>query len=508
MTVPAWAGGSEREQLGVPHPEGPGRATGRAASPPVAPAPHELRWLVSLRRRAIASDTAVIALVTAIGIAALWSDHQPSNRATLVSGLVGATLLAVALPLARARDGAALGTGSAEFRRVGNATAGAAVVLALGGLVLLVSSVRIWVFLLVPLTGLAVAAGRFALRKHLHRARSRGRCTFPVLAVGDPAAVADLIERSRRDPYLGWQIMGACTPTRSGAAQESAILGVAVVGDLDSVGALAASGGYSVVAVTKTPGWGPGRLQRLAWELERTDAELAVDPGLMEIAGPRLHITPMDGMPVLRLSRPRFTGLARVLKVGMDRAVAVLLLLLAAPVFAIVALAVLLEDRGPVFFRQERVGANGIPFRMIKFRTMVVGADTRRAELAALNEVEGGTLFKMSRDPRVTRIGATLRRYSIDELPQLLNVLGGSMSLVGPRPPLPEEVATYAADARRRLLVRPGMTGLWQVSGRSDLSWEEAVRLDLRYVENWSPALDLTILWKTVGAVLTGRGAY
>jgi exopolysaccharide biosynthesis polyprenyl glycosylphosphotransferase len=192
----------------------------------------------------------------------------------------------------------------------------------------------------------------------------------------------------------------------------------------------------------------------------------------------------------------------------MDRAVAALLLVLAAPVFVAIAVAIVLEDRGPVFYTQRRVGANGMPFQMIKFRSMVIDAESRRAGLLQSNEVEGGTLFKLAQDPRVTRIGATLRRYSIDELPQLLNVLGGSMSLVGPRPPLPEEVATYADDARRRLLVRPGMTGLWQVSGRSDLSWEESVKLDLRYVENWSMALDLTILWKTAGAVFTGRGAY
>ncbi|GAA4556749.1 sugar transferase [Pseudonocardia xishanensis] len=456
----------------------------------------------------IAGDIAVIVVLTVAAVVVGWGDHLPSNRAQLVCGAIGAALLILALPLARAWDPTVLGTGSAEFRRVSNATVGATVTLALGGLILLVSSVRIWVFVLVPLSGLAVAANRYLLRKQLHRARARGRCTFPVLAVGKVEAVADLIIRSRRDPHFGWHIVGACTPTQSGMGESSAILGVDVVGDLDSVGAIAAHGGYSVVAVTKTPGWGPGRLQKLAWELEGTDAELVVDPGLMEVAGPRLHIVPMDGMPVLRLSRPRLTGLARVLKVGMDRIVAALLLVVTAPVFAAIAVAIALEDRGPVFYRQERVGARGATFRMIKFRSMVVDADARRAGLEQRNAIDRGPLFKLTHDPRVTRTGATLRRYSIDELPQLLNVLSGSMSLVGPRPPLPAEVATYADDARRRLLVRPGMTGLWQVSGRSDLSWEESVKLDLRYVENWSMALDLTILWKTVGAVLTGRGAY
>ena len=512
MATPARAGDSERGHPGATRANGPPHretsvGTGVAGSPPSL-VRSGLRWPILLRRAVIAGDIAVIVLCTAVSLSAVWSSHLPSNRAQLVCGLLGATLLVAALPLARAWDSTVLGTGSAEFRRVINATVGAAVVLALGGLVLLVSSVRVWVFVLVPLTGLAIAASRFLLRKKLHRARARGRCTFPVLAVGDAEAVADLIVRSRRDPHFGWRIVGACTPTQSGVGDSTTVLGVDVVGDLDRVGTLAAAGGYSVVAVTKTPGWGPGRLQRLAWELEGTDADLVVDPGLMEVAGPRLHISPMDGMPVLRLSRPRLTGVARVLKVSTDRIVAALLLVATAPLFAAIAMIIVLEDRGPVFYRQERVGANGIPFRMIKFRSMAVDADARRAELEQLDHVARGPLFKMTRDPRVTRIGATLRRYSVDELPQLVNVLTGSMSLVGPRPPLPAEVATYADDARRRLLVRPGMTGLWQVSGRSDLSWEESVRLDLRYVENWSLALDLTILWKTVGAVLTGRGAY
>jgi exopolysaccharide biosynthesis polyprenyl glycosylphosphotransferase len=218
-----------------------------------------------------------------------------------------------------------------------------------------------------------------------------------------------------------------------------------------------------------------------------------------------MHITPVDGLPLLRLSKPRFTGVSRALKAAMDRSVAGFLLLLIAPVFIAVAIAVR-ADGGPVFFKQERVGSNGRTFRMVKFRSMVVDAEARLAELAEANE-GAGPLFKMTHDPRITKIGTLLRKYSLDELPQLLNVVGGSMSLVGPRPPLPAEVATYEDAARRRLLVRPGMTGLWQVSGRSNLSWEESVRLDLRYVENWSMALDFTILWKTVGAVIKSRGA-
>jgi lipopolysaccharide/colanic/teichoic acid biosynthesis glycosyltransferase len=180
---------------------------------------------------------------------------------------------------------------------------------------------------------------------------------------------------------------------------------------------------------------------------------------------------------------------------------------LSAPVLLVVAIGIRLDSSGPAFFRQTRVGRHGREFTMLKFRSMDVGAEARRAELESANE-GSGPLFKMKTDPRVTRIGVVLRRYSLDELPQLFNVLAGSMSMVGPRPPLPAEVATYGREAQRRLLVKPGLTGLWQVGGRSDLPWEQSVRLDLRYVENWTLALDAVILWKTLGAVVNSRGSY
>jgi exopolysaccharide biosynthesis polyprenyl glycosylphosphotransferase len=198
-------------------------------------------------------------------------------------------------------------------------------------------------------------------------------------------------------------------------------------------------------------------------------------------------------------------------QVATKRAIDLLLtscaLVLAVPLLLVAALAIKLDDGGPILFRQRRVGRNGETFTIFKLRTMVLDAEQRLEALKDKNERKG-PLFKLASDPRVTRAGRVLRACSVDELPQLFNVLAGSMSLVGPRPPLPGEVETYGMDAQRRLLVRPGVTGLWQVSGRSDLSWEESVRLDLRYVENWSLAVDAAILWKTLGAVLRGRGAY
>jgi exopolysaccharide biosynthesis polyprenyl glycosylphosphotransferase len=225
------------------------------------------------------------------------------------------------------------------------------------------------------------------------------------------------------------------------------------------------------------------------------------------VAGPRIVIHPIAGLPLLEVDEPELTGGQRVLKEVFDRVVSLLLLVVLVPVFLVLAMVVRAGSPGPVFYRQVRVGRHGREFRMFKFRTMLAGADARLAEVAHLDDADGA-LFKIRADPRVTRTGGFLRRHSLDELPQLWNVLRGQMSIVGPRPPLPTEVQHYGSDAQRRLLVKPGMSGLWQVSGRSELSWEESIRLDLYYVENWSPALDAQILWRTVGAVLRGRGAY
>jgi exopolysaccharide biosynthesis polyprenyl glycosylphosphotransferase len=261
------------------------------------------------------------------------------------------------------------------------------------------------------------------------------------------------------------------------------------------------------VAVTSASETAALYLRQLSWQLEGSGIELLVSPGLIEIAGPRLHIRPFVGLPLLSIEEPVFSGWKRVFKGALDRVGAAVALVLVAPVLGAVALAVWLSSPGPVLYRQVRVGAFGELFTMFKFRTMVDGADEKLQELLAHNE-GAGLLFKMRLDPRVTPLGRWLRRFSFDELPQLFNVLGGSMSLVGPRPPLPHEVERYDTSIRRRLLVKPGLTGLWQVSGRSDLSWEEAVQLDLRYIENWSLALDLLILWKTASAVVRTRGAY
>lgn len=456
------------------------------------------RWRGRLRRAVVATDLTLLLVIVAGTATAgvLWRQWAVADAA-----LGGSAAVVVALAFLAALhcwDPQVLGQGSEEFNRLARAFVRATLVLALVGFVVKADGLWPWVVGVLPATGVAVLVGRWLVRRVLHRARREGACMARVLVVGTPDSVADLLARTERVPWHGWRVVAACTPTGEGPAP------VPVVGDLDDVTRGVTAHDVDVVAVAPAPGWTSTRLHRLAWDLEGTGVDLVVDPGLMEVGGPRLHVAPVDGLPMLRLTEPRFSGTARAVKVGVDRVGAALLLLVLAPVLLAIAVAVR-RDGGPVFYRQERVGVHGRTFRMVKFRSMVVDAD--RHVPTGANE-GAGPLFKLRRDPRVTPVGAVLRRFSLDELPQLLNVLGGSMSLVGPRPPLAREVAHYADDARRRLLVRPGMTGLWQVSGRSDLSWEESVRLDLRYVENWSPALDATILWKTVGAVLGSRGAY
>jgi exopolysaccharide biosynthesis polyprenyl glycosylphosphotransferase len=317
--------------------------------------------------------------------------------------------------------------------------------------------------------------------------------------------VLDLAERIDRERWVGLEVVAACVPAadRPRVARARAV----PVGGLDEVLDTVVRCGADVVAVTTASETADGYVRTLSWQLEGTAVELVVVPGLVEVSGARLHIRPLEGVPLLVVEQPRFEGATRVVKALLDRALAALTLVLLAPLLLAVAVAVKLTSAGPVLYRQERVGRHGLPFSMLKFRSMVVGADHRLAALAGENSSDG-LLFKLREDPRVTPVGRWLRRYSLDELPQLLNVLTGSMSFVGPRPPLPAEVARYDASVSRRLLVKPGLTGLWQVSGRSDLPWEATVRLDLRYVENWSLGLDLLILCRTVSAVLSARGAY
>jgi exopolysaccharide biosynthesis polyprenyl glycosylphosphotransferase len=300
------------------------------------------------------------------------------------------------------------------------------------------------------------------------------------------AAVAEL-----GDPYL-----------RDGEAR------VPVLAGYESVAQAAAAAEVDAVIVASQFHDDGEFVRKLGWSLEGSGADLVLASRLVDVAGPRVRFTPVQGLPLIHVDIPRFEGGKHVLKRLVDVVGAASALLLLLPVFAIVALLVKHDDGGPVFFRQTRVGRDGSLFQMVKFRSMVTDAEARLAELRAAADDGSGLLFKLKDDPRITRVGRVLRKYSIDEFPQFWNVLVGDMSLVGPRPPLPREVAEYEGAVGRRLYIKPGLTGLWQISGRSDLSWDESVRLDLFYVENWSLTGDLMILWRTVRVVLHPVGAY
>jgi exopolysaccharide biosynthesis polyprenyl glycosylphosphotransferase len=356
-----------------------------------------------------------------------------------------------------------------------------------------------------PLAVMLSLLVRFFARKGLHLLQIRGHSLRHVVVVGSFSAAQQLSKRIQEEPAAGMKVIGVCLP--SGELPMPVIDGVPVLGNLGQVAEVVRAMGCDAVAVTSDDATRHNYLRELAWSLEGAGVELLVDPGLVEVAGPRMHIRPLMGSPLLHVEEPRFTGWRRLIKRASDILLTSVGLLIISPLMLAIAAVVKLQDGGPVIFRQTRVGRGGELFTMLKFRSMVVDAEKRKNDLIALNE-GNGALFKLREDPRITPIGKLLRDFSLDELPQLVNVLRGSMSLVGPRPHLLQELAMMPDAASRRSLVTPGLTGLWQVSGRSDLQEEDAIKLDLRYVENWSLTLDLLILWKTVSAVLARRGAH
>lgn len=366
---------------------------------------------------------------------------------------------------------------------------------------------------LVPALLITVACHKLTYR-HLSAARREAQAVSRVLVIGEPDAAEDVIAHlaARTDhPYVvvGVVPVGAGT-LESGvpvAARLGAVMPEAPQGDAEAVLGAVRSHHADLVLVAPGARLAGERLRRVAWALHDAGLELAVFPGLVEVSVKRLETLSAGGLAVLRVVPPVSRGVQTVLKSALDRVGAGVGLLLLSPLFLGLVVAIRLGSRGPAFYRQQRIGRDGVPFTMWKFRTMVVDADARKAELSGANENDG-LMFKIRRDPRVTRVGRLLRRTSLDELPQLVNVLTGDMSLVGPRPPLPEEVARYDEVELRRLTVRPGMTGLWQISGRSDLSWDETIQLDLQYVDNWSFTSDVDVMGRTLRAVVDGRGAY
>ncbi len=426
-----------------------------------------------------------------------------TNQEYLVASLLLPIGWIVAVLIARAYEARFLFVGADEYQRISLAGISTIAAVAVVSYAADLQIARGYVVVALPGVTLGTLATRYAARKWLHRRRTAlGLYMRNVLLVGHESTVVALARRLGRERYHGMQVVGACVPRPIPAADGE----VPIYGSFDDVDLAVQVSGADTVAVLACPEFDGDALRRLAWQLEKDDVDLVVAPALTDVAGPRTTIRPVDGLPLLHVEHPDLSGGRRLVKALFDRIGAALILLVTWPLFIGIAVAIRLGG-GPALFAQERVGRGGRPFRLYKFRSMYPDAEQSQAALADANEFDG-VLFKIRDDPRVTPLGRWLRRYSLDELPQLFNVLLGQMSLVGPRPPLPTEVEQYAAEVRRRLVVKPGITGLWQVSGRSDLSWDESVRLDLRYVENWSLAMDLLILWRTAFAVAKSSGAY
>jgi exopolysaccharide biosynthesis polyprenyl glycosylphosphotransferase len=455
---------------------------------------------------------AVIAGIAAVYLRFYVFDRDVSELPT-ISGFTYWQFAAIfplawvfSMATARAYESRYLGLGADEFKRVFHGAVGLTAISCFVFFTAQLNASRGVIGMALPGATLLALIFRYAARKALHAARRAGKFCHRVLVVGHLNDVIELITAVRREPYAGFIPVGVCLTRRSGRIDLPGPA-IPVVGGLSDVLSAVDTLEADMVAVCGQRGVSAEGLRRLAWELEGTGVGLVVAPALTNVAGPRVHVRPVAGLPLLHVDEPVFEGFNHVVKTVVDRLAAVLGMLLLSPALLVIATLVKFTSPGPVLFKQERVGRNGEIFKMWKFRSMYADAEQRRAELLEQNDLDG-VLFKMKEDPRITRVGRFLRRWSLDELPNLVNVLVGNMSLVGPRPPLPAEVEEYEQDVKRRLLVRPGITGLWQISGRSNLPWEDAVRLDLYYVDNWSLTYDFMILWKTVFAVIRRHGAY
>lgn len=475
-------------------------------------------WSVRLARRVALTDVLVLAWVV-FGVQLAWVGLDQSAMGfsgsrgdiavsyTVVSLVIIAGWM-IALELFDTRAHRNLGLGTQEYRGVADASIRWFGIVAIVAFLFKIDLARGYILIAFPL-GLGVLVfSRWMWRQWLGVQRTQGRYVSRVLLVGSTSSAVTIARELQRNPAAGYRVLGACVPTDAVGGR---LPGLDVPTSLGTTNALAVMRdlGADTIVITSADELGPDQVKQLSWGLTPGAEHLVVAPSLIDIGGPRIHTRPVAGLPLIHVETPKFEGRKLVAKRAFDLIVASGLIVLLSPLLLAIALSVRMTSPGPVLFRQRRVGINGRTFEMLKFRSMVIDAEERLEQLRVEQRDAGNSvMFKMKDDPRVTRVGRLLRRFSLDELPQLFNVLGGSMSLVGPRPPLPREIDAYDSHVHRRFLVKPGVTGLWQVSGRSNLSWEDTVRLDLYYVENWSMTGDLVILWRTTRAVLGARGAY
>ncbi|MCC3266576.1 sugar transferase [Arthrobacter gengyunqii] len=408
------------------------------------------------------------------------------------------------------RDTTILGFGTEEYKRLITASFWLFGLVATVSYVFQLDTARGYVALALPAGAVSLLVARMLVRSYLRTQRRTGKSVSTVLLIGGVYGVEHLARALRSHPMAGYLPIATYLPGTPSERTVDPELMLPNLGHEPSVEALLAAIRKSrpdAVALSSGVPLSPRVIRELGWALADMQVKMIMAPALTDVAGPRIHTQPVAGLPLIHVSTPNLGSGQRILKRAFDLTGAILLLAVLSPVLLVVAVVVRLDSPGPILFKQERAGAGGGHFKMYKFRSMVVDAEARLEVLRSQSE-GNGVMFKLKADPRVTRAGGALRRYSLDELPQLFNVLNGTMSLVGPRPPLPSEVETYQSHVHRRLMVRPGLTGLWQVSGRSLLSWDDTVRLDLYYVENWSVAGDIAILLKTFRAVFARQGAY
>lgn len=471
-------------------------------------------WETRYGRKLVFTDL-VIVLASVFGAQVLRFGVAPEDLSTRVSSasielsysLLSAVLVVgwlVMLTLGETRKPQNFGVGSSEYRRVVTATLMTFGVFAVIAFAFRVNIGRGYLLIALPTGLIALVLGRYLWRRRLHWQRRRGNNVYRTMLIGEAAKVRHVYRQMQADINAGFDVVVAVTDDQSRITRS--ISGVATRpydGLLDSVSEF----DIDTVIITGSDDLPPEKLQQLGWELDDRHVDLVVAAALTDVAGPRIHMRQAVGFPLIYVDYPKLTGFKRLVKRMFDLLGSLVLIVLLLPVMLAVAIAVKLGSRGPLFYSQERIGVKGRPFPMFKFRSMVQNADDQLASLLDAQGTSDKPLHKVTNDPRITPVGRFLRRYSLDELPQLFNVVLGTMSLVGPRPQREAEVALYDKYHHRRLLVKPGITGLWQVSGRSSLEWDDAIRLDLYYVENWSLVGDLVILWRTVRAVAQADGA-
>lgn len=471
-------------------------------------------WETRYGRKLVVTDIAIVvgsvygAQVLRFGASPDDLSQPVSSASVDISYSVISILLAVGwlvmLTLGETRKPQNFGAGWSEYRRVVSAT-----LMTFGLFAVLAYASRVdigrgYLLIALPIGLIALLVGRFLWRRRLHWQRRHGRNVYRTMLVGEAAKVRHVHRQMRADINAGFDVVVAATNDQARVAH--ALSGVATR-SYDDLLSTVDEFDVDTVIITGADDLSPERLQMLGWELDDRRVDLVVAASLTDVAGPRIHMRQAVGFPLIYVDYPKLTGFKRFIKRMFDILGSLVLILLLSPVIGITALAVKLGSKGPVFYSQERIGVKGQPFPMFKFRSMVQNADDQLASLLDAQGTSDKPLHKVENDPRITPVGRFIRRYSLDELPQLANVLIGTMSIVGPRPQREAEVALYDKHHHRRLLVKPGITGLWQVSGRSSLDWHDAVRLDLYYVENWSLVGDLVILWRTVRAVASADGA-